>query len=301
MNETRKIIRSSEDQVAVFGRQRKDIKLWAIQSNVIAAKMTEFWLEMFLIDQRQIVFTTYLPALHLQPGDIVRIDYANGSGVNVLNGTLARVQKLTHQLLDCAGKKMEQIAVTAVTKLWDVDVQVAPVDEDECNPPTGDAEPEDPGSDGIKPNPDHPDPTTTTTTTTSTTTTAGPTTTSTTTTGGPTTTTTSTTTTAAGCCTCDCVWNGTAWSCTGCTSWQTATPPSYSGTTVGEHGVGRCMCSATSGDTTVQIRFNGAGVPDTYISGNCNPCGYRWTIPIGSRVVGTTYTLPCYCGSDDCQ
>lgn len=193
VKEVRRIIRSSEDQVAVYGRQRKDIKLWAIQSNVMAAKMTEFWLEMFLLDQRQVTFTTYLPALHLQPGDIVRLDYANGSGASVLNGTLARVQKLTHQFLDCASKKMEQIAVTAVTKLWDVDVQVAPLNKDECNPPTGDANPHNPGDDGLKPPPDHPEPTTTTT---STTTTAAPTTTSSTTTAGPGTTTTSTTTTA---------------------------------------------------------------------------------------------------------
>ena len=116
---TFKYVRESADAEEVYSEKQKSIKLDFIQYPPDVALVLEDWLRHALNFQRTVTVTTYLNALHLQPGDIITLDLATGvDGKKIFDGALARVEKITHTPLNPRTQTMEKFVLECSVSLW---------------------------------------------------------------------------------------------------------------------------------------------------------------------------------------
>lgn len=130
-----KIIRTSNEAIAYFGRRDDNLNLWAYQAPTSVALVLEFWLAYRLELNQVVTLDTYLNAIALQPGDVITLDITNGAGTNICNAIPARVKTLRHQPGSANHKTMERISVLCECPLWTWTIDVLVPTTRNCNAP----------------------------------------------------------------------------------------------------------------------------------------------------------------------
>lgn len=119
------LTRDSVDGKTDFGIQRDEMDLWAYQFPTSVALTTEFWLEYLLETNRRVTFTTYLNALHIQPGDMITLDIEDGAGNKILNCVFTQVVSIKRTLGDLKAKKVESATITVEFKMYDYTISAS--------------------------------------------------------------------------------------------------------------------------------------------------------------------------------
>mgnify|MGYP006921337167 CR=1 FL=1 len=126
-----KIQRVSTDGIAAYNRKSADYDLWAYQFPTSVALTTEFWLAHRLSIQRLVTVETYLPALHVQPGDTITIQLTDGAGVDLVN-SLARVRSTALTMGGGKDAKCPKIKITAEVTLYTFSITTEVPSDNPC-------------------------------------------------------------------------------------------------------------------------------------------------------------------------
>lgn len=132
-----RLSRTSDEAVTNFKEKKEEIDLWGYQLPTSVAKSTENWLAYKLLINRIITISTFLNGLHLQPGDVVILNYADGNGDLVFDGLYGRIRAIRHTAANIKNNTMEEIQLTIETNLWDFTINTATPLDEQCSQPVG--------------------------------------------------------------------------------------------------------------------------------------------------------------------
>lgn len=123
------LMRTSAEAKTHYDQQREEINFWGYQYPSSVALATENWLRYHLHRNRRIAVTTFLCALHVQPGDVVSLDLRDGAN-NVIASGPAQVMEVRHRPGNVARGRIEEIELVCEMNLWQYEIEVdAPTDE----------------------------------------------------------------------------------------------------------------------------------------------------------------------------
>lgn len=136
-NPEQRLARTSDEAVANFKEKREEIDLWGYQLPTSVAKATENWLAYKLLINRIVTVSTFLNGVHLQPGDVALLNYADGNGDLVFDAVYGRIRSIRHTAANLRNNTMEEVQLTIETNLWAFTINTStPVDE-QCAQPVG--------------------------------------------------------------------------------------------------------------------------------------------------------------------
>ncbi|QDV49527.1 phage tail protein [Gimesia fumaroli] len=127
-----RLSRTSDEAVANFKEKREELDLWAFQLPTSVAYATENWLAYKLLINRMINVSTFLNGLHLQPGDVVLLNYADGNGGLVFDGVYGRIRTVRHISGSLQQGAMEEIQLLIESNLWDFTINTSSPDDQTC-------------------------------------------------------------------------------------------------------------------------------------------------------------------------
>jgi len=145
-----RLSRSSDEAIASFEKKRTEMDLWAYQYPTSVAIVTENWLLYRLKMNKLIKISSFLNCSHVQPGDVVLLNYADGNGGLVLDATYGRVRSISHRFGQVEQGTIDSIGMVVETNLWPSTVNVSTPEDQVCARIIGNAE------DGGRGNPDFP-------------------------------------------------------------------------------------------------------------------------------------------------
>lgn len=135
------LVRKSSEAEGYWGKKSKEINLSAYQAPTSVALMTEFWLQYWLNLHRVVTVETFLPALKIQPGDVVTLDIADGAGADLFDSVLARVRSVRHQAGNAQRQTMERITLVLEVKLWTIAIDSETAPDDTCHTALNETQP----------------------------------------------------------------------------------------------------------------------------------------------------------------
>ena len=130
------IVRTSNAAAAQYGKHEDDLDLWCFQSVSQVAAATEHWLTYNLARQRTVRLESYLNAIHVQPGDVVKVSHLDGDGNHVLNNQLVRVTRT--ELKPGAEGEIDTVSIEGEYTLWSWTIEAATFTDIECFQPVND-------------------------------------------------------------------------------------------------------------------------------------------------------------------
>lgn len=125
------LMRTSTDAIDDYQENREEIDFWAYQYPSSVALATENWLNYWLHRNRKVTITTFLNAVHVQPGDIVDLDARDGNDTVIVDGA-AQVLEVRHTPGNVAQRRIEEIKIVCEQKLWDYTIEVDAPTDDNC-------------------------------------------------------------------------------------------------------------------------------------------------------------------------
>jgi len=132
-----RLSRTSDEAIANFKEKREEVDLWAFQLPTSVAKATENWLAYKLLINQIVKVNTFLNGLHLQPGDVVILNYADGNGGLVFDGKYGRIRSIRHSAGSSQQNTMEEVQLLIETNLWPFTINTAVPLDSQCAQPVG--------------------------------------------------------------------------------------------------------------------------------------------------------------------